>query len=337
MLVCTVVSFSVSFVVLTLLSILAPADYVLVVEDRDRFGQETEVRGKCELEDSFPYLVVLATIHLGVFIFAFLEAWKARNLSMEYAESSYVFLAMMAIVVVSFVGVPLLFLAGDNPSAMVFLGGAIVFVASSSILLLTFVPKLRYHWKQQKGDRRTKCHITGLEQPRKPASQWSVADVIKEVSERRAETSNRNQQISHRNQQISHRNQQISNRNQQISNRNQQIFNRNPEYVHHSWKEADPGSESFKGMRILTTKTVSELLQDNEELERENALLYDAVAKVQQVVESSEDVAMVREKLLSVVLNEDECGCSMETDPILQREPSAAAAVEGLSERSSEH
>ena len=302
--------FSVSFVVLTLLSILAPADYVLVVEDRDRFGQETEVRGKCELEDSFPFLVVLATIHLGVFIFAFLEAWKARNLSMEYAESSYVFLAMMAIVAVSFVGVPLLFLAGDNPSAMVFLGGAIVFVASSSILLLTFVPKLRYHWKQQQqGDRRTKCHITGLEQARKPASQWSVAHLIKEVSERRAETSNRNQQISHRTQQI-------SNRNQQISNRNQQISNRNPEYVPHAWEEADPGSESFKGMRILTTKTVSELLDDNEELERENALLYDAVAKVQQVVESCEDVTTVREKLLSVVLNEDD-GCCVETDPIL--------------------
>ena len=62
---------------------------------------------------------------------------------------------------------------------------------------------------------------------------------------------------------------------------------------------------------------------------------YDAVAMVQQVVESSEDVATVREKLLSVVLNEDECGCSMETDPILQREQPSAA--KGLTERSSEH
>jgi len=77
------------------------------------------------------------------------QSWVSRNLATEFQESDQVFKALLMILLVSFVGMPVIFISRDNPDANLFLGSAIVFVICVSILAQLFLPKLQYESKRK--------------------------------------------------------------------------------------------------------------------------------------------------------------------------------------------
>jgi len=80
----------------------------------------------------------------------------ARNLSTEFQESEYIFRATLSILMLFFIGVPVIILAQDTPNASVFIISAMVFVVCIDILAMMFIPKMQY--KEAK-----KLHVTGLD------------------------------------------------------------------------------------------------------------------------------------------------------------------------------
>lgn len=95
-----------------------------------------------------------------------MEAWLARNLSTEFQESESIFRAILLIVLVIMIGAPVIFLARQTPDASVFIGSSIIFVISMGILLLLFIPKMRFEQQSMSGltscQSGTHVHISGL-------------------------------------------------------------------------------------------------------------------------------------------------------------------------------
>ena len=113
--------------------------------------------GQCQTDGSLPYVVVLAVLDLGAMIFSLYQAYHARKISLEFAESSYIATAIASILLVCFVGIPVILLT-NQPSARFFVFSCIDFVICVSLLLFIFVPKEKF----RRGKRSVKTSIRGM-------------------------------------------------------------------------------------------------------------------------------------------------------------------------------
>ena len=107
------------------------------------FVSPVESVGQCNTDGSLPYVVVLAVLDLGAMVFALYQAYHARKISLEFAESSYIATAIASILLVCFVGIPVILLT-NQPSARFFVVSCIDFVICVSLLLFIFVPKEKF-------------------------------------------------------------------------------------------------------------------------------------------------------------------------------------------------
>jgi hypothetical protein len=144
---------------------LSPAKWTTVDDAEDEFGRPVEEHGVCSAPDfRIIYVSILGVINFGALCFAVFQAYQARHLATDFAESQYIFMALLVIVLVVFVGGPALVFAQDNNAdAFGSVFCAIIFVICCSVLLLIFVPKMQYLKKQLlKKKASTRVHISGL-------------------------------------------------------------------------------------------------------------------------------------------------------------------------------
>ncbi|KAL3910972.1 MAG: hypothetical protein SGILL_007471 [Bacillariaceae sp.] len=142
---------------------LQPIPYKFYPASTDSYGRPDEYYGACDFSYHWKYLIPLMVLTFGVLFVALFEAWQARNLSTEFQETQYIFKALSAVMLVAFVGVPVLFLVQDNQDASSFIGSAIISVTCVSMLLFMFVPKYLFERSSSSGKATVK--ITGLQTP----------------------------------------------------------------------------------------------------------------------------------------------------------------------------
>ena len=136
--------------VLALMTAVAPIRYESTVDGYDIFGRPDEIIYRCVIEDEqFAYVVALVTMNAACLLFAIFQAYEARNLSVEFSESTYIFQALILILLVALIGGPVILLARDDANSQTFLMCSIVFVMCCAILVVIFVPKMQYLKKQQ--------------------------------------------------------------------------------------------------------------------------------------------------------------------------------------------
>ena len=141
-------------IVLALMTIVAPIRYESTVDGLDPFGRPDEVIYRCVVDsEQLPFVIALVAINAGCLLFAIFQAYEARNLSVEFSESTYIFQALILILLVALIGGPVILLARDDANSQTFLMCAIIFVTCCSILLLIFVPKMRFLKKQLKKEK----------------------------------------------------------------------------------------------------------------------------------------------------------------------------------------
>mmetsp|Transcript_28701 Transcript_28701/g.53060 ORF Transcript_28701/g.53060 Transcript_28701/m.53060 type:complete len:899 (-) Transcript_28701:897-3593(-) len=128
--------------VLTIWTVIDPLQRQTVVVTQDPFLRNVETYGVCDSDHVSTFLAILCVINLGSLIFALFQAYMARKISTELQESSYIFLAMSIILLVSFIGIPVIIIARDNSAALYFVTAGLIFVVCSSLLLLIFIPKV---------------------------------------------------------------------------------------------------------------------------------------------------------------------------------------------------
>lgn len=138
-----VVLLLINIIILLVWSIIDPITHETIVVEQDPFGRSTNTYGVCSSQHQTIFICVLGVINLGILLFAVLQAYRARNISTELQESTYIFQAMALCLLVSFIAIPVIIIARENVSAYYFVSLGLLFVICSSILLLIFVPKIK--------------------------------------------------------------------------------------------------------------------------------------------------------------------------------------------------
>lgn len=148
-----------NLLVLSLMTALSPLQWEVEVLSLDAFGRPEETRGFCDLSSgSLPYAVTLGVLNFGCLVFSLYQAYQARNISTEYAESEYIFKIQITLLLVGCLGFSLLLLTQDNSTAFYFVMTTIIFIISCAILLLVFVPKVVSLWMRQKQQQSSSFH-----------------------------------------------------------------------------------------------------------------------------------------------------------------------------------
>jgi len=143
----------VNLLVLALWSALAPIKW----ERFDKTEKDpimittTETYGACSSDEKDLTLVfagLIAAIDILSLIFANIQAYQCRNISVEFSESQWIAIAMVSIMQVLFIGIPLMVLVWDDPPSQFYVRVGIIFITSMSTLLLIFLPKVKYNRDQ---------------------------------------------------------------------------------------------------------------------------------------------------------------------------------------------
>jgi len=98
------------------------------------------------------FIAMLAILNFVALIIVNVQAYRARSINDELSESKYIGLATLSMFQIFIVGVPLLVIVYNDPSAYFFVWCGIIFIVCSTILLLIFVPKI-VRWKSKSNDR----------------------------------------------------------------------------------------------------------------------------------------------------------------------------------------
>ncbi len=250
------------------MTVLSPPVYEFKVEELDEFGRESRIEGRCSWTDATGYIVALTVINLLILVMAGWESYKARNLSTEFSESQYLFRALVSTLTVAFVGIPLVLLTEDNPTALAFASSAIVFVSSTSILLFIFLPKMNQVGQLRAGGGASRNNPGGIGMGVEKGPRWKVSGLESGPSG------------------IYHNRSPIS-----AAATSPVPFLPAAHGVRYSTIPTAHSSSDLKGMKILTIKSKSELLQENEILEA-------ALEELKQLIESSESMETLRAALV---------------------------------------
>mmetsp|Transcript_49722 Transcript_49722/g.120531 ORF Transcript_49722/g.120531 Transcript_49722/m.120531 type:complete len:870 (+) Transcript_49722:265-2874(+) len=127
------------------------------VEDSvDRFGRPTSSYGSCLSEDETVSKIIvslLAVVNSAGLIFTNYQGFKTRRLPTEFNEAFYLSIANACILEVLVLGIPILILADDSPSASFVVKALMTTVLCLCILLPLFVPKClqsSMEWKEKR-------------------------------------------------------------------------------------------------------------------------------------------------------------------------------------------
>lgn len=129
---------------LTLWTALSPLEWDRTDVSEDSQGRVTESKGFCTSDLSAVFLSCLAVIDLGALVYAVYEAYLARHLTTEFAESEHIAKALVLILSVCFLGIPVTIIAQDDPRANFFVLAGIIFAVAFSLLFFIFAPKEAY-------------------------------------------------------------------------------------------------------------------------------------------------------------------------------------------------
>lgn len=115
------------------------------------YTDELNSYGRCSAEGEAwkGFLSALALLNFCALILANVQAYRARSINDELSESKYIGLTTLSMFQIFVVGVPLLAIVYENPPAYFFVCTAIIFIVSSSILCLIFIPKVVSKMKPQ--------------------------------------------------------------------------------------------------------------------------------------------------------------------------------------------
>merc|ERR1711933_372122 len=133
----------VNILILSLWTWLSPYTWERNTVATDGFNRVSESNGRCYTDTlSIVFYTLLLFINFCSVCLALCEAYKARNVTTEFAESKYIFITLISILQVGFVGFPVMVIAYRNLTAYVFVYSGIIFVMCLSLLLLIFIPKI---------------------------------------------------------------------------------------------------------------------------------------------------------------------------------------------------
>lgn len=111
------------------------------VDDNNPFS---DTYGTCRFEhqETVGFAVAILLVDFLSILIACVQAYRAREIGDEFSESQWVAFTMVSWFQVFVVGIPVMVLVQEQPTAAYFLKTSIVFIVCMSLLLFIFVPKV---------------------------------------------------------------------------------------------------------------------------------------------------------------------------------------------------
>lgn len=123
------------------------SDFVL-----DTFGRLKEISYECDSDHHNYFIVPLIVINAAALLVANYQAYVARKIATEFAESEYIGSAMGLISVAFSIIVPVMIIAEEGDiSVRFFVNAGFIFSVSMSVLVFIFVPKMMQGFKPISG------------------------------------------------------------------------------------------------------------------------------------------------------------------------------------------
>lgn len=111
------------------------------------------------------------------------QAWKARNTSTAYSESSYIGYTMVSLLQAILIGLPVLLLVlQSNAIVYYFVWSVLIFIVCTTILLLMFVPKMLMVSKRETKSPGRPLAMSGLYSSTLPTSREAVNDYSEQLT-----------------------------------------------------------------------------------------------------------------------------------------------------------
>jgi hypothetical protein len=138
-------------IMLSLMTKFGPVTYETVGTEFDRFHRTIEQYGQCTYSRAYAFLIPIVVINFGMVVLALIQAWRARYLSTEFAESKSIANALLISFLVVLFAIPVLNLTQENPSVDTFISTIIVSIITGNTLCFLFVPKILFLRKEKQG------------------------------------------------------------------------------------------------------------------------------------------------------------------------------------------
>jgi hypothetical protein len=140
--------YSINFVVLLVWTLTSPQTWTRIPLNEAVSRQnmvESSTRGWCGSSQTIMYIGIILGANLIMMAISLIQAYECRKIATEYSESLWVSASIAVIAQVWIVGLPILRMLDDNPRRVFLTKVGIIFVSTSSTLLLIFGPKMSYH------------------------------------------------------------------------------------------------------------------------------------------------------------------------------------------------
>ncbi|CAB9497577.1 acid type B receptor subunit 2 [Seminavis robusta] len=134
-----------NLVVLICWTILDPLTYTRQAHlGTDGWNRELSTYGSCQSNNVARFIVPLFVINLILLAIANWQAYEARFIESEFAESKYIAACMASLLQAIVMGVPILYMIRDNPEAYYLILVTTIFVVCMVTLSVIFLPKMLY-------------------------------------------------------------------------------------------------------------------------------------------------------------------------------------------------
>jgi hypothetical protein len=138
----------------------APLRWERVIVEEDMFGQPVESRGTCynavskgERKEAI-FLLLLGAVNVTALLLSNYQSYRARSLPSELNETFYLAMTNLVILEGMVIGVPILFVVGDDPTSFMLIRSLLVSIICFAVLVPMFVPKFT-----QAKDNKAKRHV----------------------------------------------------------------------------------------------------------------------------------------------------------------------------------
>lgn len=160
----------IELVILTTWQAVAPLEWQREVID-DFNGYPTESVGSCRSGTAgLGFFVGLLAFHTVCLFYALVVCFQTKDLSSDFAESSYISLAVAFLFQVLVLTAPILALVQDNSNAFYFVQMAAVFLQNFTVLTLIFIPKMLRMQEKKAADKKSALTPTRGGHPQGPES-----------------------------------------------------------------------------------------------------------------------------------------------------------------------
>ncbi|GBG32804.1 Metabotropic glutamate receptor-like protein B [Hondaea fermentalgiana] len=122
--------------------VIDPLRYERVVVTMDDDGSVLESYGRCYSEDSLILIAPLAAILMLSLLYGIYLLYQSRRIPSEYGEGRYIGFSLTMGFESLLLGIPVLFLAGNNPTTSFVVKMAIIIFTSAAVVGFLFLPKV---------------------------------------------------------------------------------------------------------------------------------------------------------------------------------------------------